>query len=138
MGDAMIKRNPPPAPPRAPCVRGLFAVLPAIIALSSLNTGCSGCSDGGGGKDTDTDTGSDGDSDADSDSDGDTDSDADSDGDTDKDTMPEGFVPDAGPWDWEDLPEAGDCEAGCEQLTFTVEVRPGEGADRGSMCTYND
>ncbi len=65
----------------------------------------------------DTDTG------ADTDTDSDTDADTDSDSDSDTDP-PDGFFPDAGPWDWEYLPDAGDCgQEGCRQLTF------GDGVD---------
>ena len=78
--------------------------------------GCSGCTDGHATSDAGTDTSTD----ADTDTDGDTDADTD----TDTVTLPEGFVPDAGPWDWEDLPDAGDCgQDGCRQLTFTDEVK---------------
>ena len=105
-----------------------------LMLACVLLSGCSGCSNGGGGT-PDTDTGADGDSDADSD----TDTDSDSDGDTDTDTMPEGFVPDAGPWDWEDLPDAGDCpQEGCRQLTFADEVRVLEWDVWGSVLSYND
>jgi len=45
--------------------------------------------------------------------------DSDTDSNTETDTMPEGFVGDAGPWEWTDFPDAGDCDVeGCKQLTF--------------------
>lgn len=97
--------------------------------------GCSGCTDGHGASNAGTDT-----STTDVDSDTDADSDTDTDTDTDSDTdLPDGFVPDAGPWDWEALPDAGDCgQDGCRQLTF------GDGVDFlewdvwGSLLTYSD
>jgi hypothetical protein len=91
-------------------------------------SGCSGCTDGHGASDAGTDT---------STADGDTDTD--SDGDTDTDTLPEGFVPDAGPWDWEDLPDAGDCgQPGCRQLTFTDEVDVLEWDVWGNLLAFTD
>ena len=89
-----------------------------VVILALLLNGCSGCSSNGSAKDagTDTGTGTGGDTDTDTDSDSDTDTDTD----TDSDTTPEGFLPDAGPWDWTDLPDSGDCgQVGCKQLTFT-------------------
>jgi len=122
-----------------PAARPLMLVLELMLIVSSVPivsmlSGCSGCSDGHGAADAGTDTSTDGDTDTD------TDSDTDSDTDTDTDTgLPEGFVPDAGPWDWEDLPDAGDCgQDGCRQLTF------GDGVDFlewdvwGSLLTYSD
>ena len=85
------------------------------------------------------DAGTDADTDTDSDTDSDTDTDTGSDAGTDTDTMPEGFVADAGPWDWEDLPDAGDCGVeGCRQLTFTDEVRQLEWDVWGDLLAYND
>ncbi len=91
-----------------------------LLVLSLLFSGCSGCSDGGG-------AAADGGADTSSDTDTDTDTDTDSDSDTDTDSdpyPPDWFIPDAGPWEWEDLPDAGDCDQeGCRQLTF------GDGVD---------
>jgi hypothetical protein len=60
----------------------------SLLLIACLLSGCSGCTDGHGATDAGTDT---------STADGDTDTDADGDTDTDTDTLPEGFVPDAGP-----------------------------------------
>lgn len=93
--------------------------------------GCSGCTDGHGAADAGTDTSTDADTDTDVDSDSDTD--------TDTDTLPEGFVPDAGPWDWEDLPDAGDCgQEGCRLLTFTDEVDVLEWDVWGDLMVFTD
>ena len=85
-----------------------------LLVAFSILMGCSSCSsNGGSGPDAGTDTGTG--------TGGDTDTDADIDTDTDTDT--DTFVSDAGPWDWTDLPDSGDCGPGCAQLTYSHEVR---------------
>ena len=102
-----------------------------LLVAFSILMGCSSCSNGSGsGPDSGTDTGTDGDTDTDTDSDSDTDSDT--------ATVPEGFVPDAGPWDWTDLPNASDCGADCVQLTYTDEVRVLEWDVWGNLLSFND
>ena len=96
------------------------------FAAALVSTACSSCSDNGDAADAGVDAGSDSDTDTDADMDTDADTDTDTDSDTDSDTdtgTEEGFVPDAGPWNWEDLPDAGDCGVdGCEQLSFGVSI----------------
>jgi beta propeller repeat protein len=110
--------------------RRLRSSVPGTLAIALiLPAACSDDADGG------MDAGADTDSDADTD----TDSDTGSDPGTDTDTMPEGFVADAGPWVWEDLPDAGDCGAeGCRQLTFTEGVRQLEWDVGDDLLVYND
>ncbi len=112
-----------------PCAAALVALLFLALFFSSCSNGSGSGPDAG----TDTGTGTGGDTDADSDSDTDTDTDTDTDMDTD------GFVADAGPWDWTELPDAGDCGAiGCRQLTFTNEVRVLEWDVWGNLLSYSD
>ena len=107
-------------------------VFAALAATAGLLQACSSCSSGGGAGDAGMDAGPDTDADSDSDSDGDADG-------GDSDTLPEGFVPDAGPWIWEDLPDAGDCGVeGCRQLTFGDEVRVLEWDVWGNLIAYNE
>lgn len=95
------------------------SIILILLITAAWQPGCSGCSNGNGATaDGGTDTST-------TDGDTDTDTDSDTDSDTDTDTgVPDWFVPDAGPWEWEDLPDAGDCgQEGCRQLTF------GDGVD---------
>jgi hypothetical protein len=81
--------------------------IPTIIALLVL----AGCNNGGGASpDGSTDTGT-------------TDADADSDGDGDSDSDTDTWITDAGPWDWEPLPEMEDCGLRCQRLTGAGEVQ---------------
>ncbi len=87
-----------------------------LLFTFSILMGCSSCSNGSGSSpDAGTDTGTG--------TSGDTDSDTDSDIDTDTDTDTDTFISDAGPWEWTDLPDSGDCGADCVQLTYSDEVR---------------
>ena len=82
-----------------------------ILALLTLLF-LAGCNNGNGAApDGSTDTGT-GDADADSDSD--------SDSDTDTNTLP--YITDAGPWDWEPLPEMEDCGSWCRRITSEPDV----------------
>jgi hypothetical protein len=83
-----------------------------VLALLVLAVSI-GCNNGGGASpDGSTDTGTtDADADADSDGDGDSDSDTDT------------WITDAGPWDWEPLPEMEDCGLRCQRLTGAGEVQ---------------
>ncbi len=103
--------------------------LAVFCVLLLLLSACSSCSSNGSGSGPDGGTGSDTDTDADSDTDTDTD--------TDSDTGP--YVTDAGPWDWQDNPDAGeDCGPGCEQVTFTDKVRAGEWDVWGELVVLSD
>jgi hypothetical protein len=80
-----------------------------VLALLVLAVSI-GCNNGNGSSpDGSTDTGT---SDADADSDGDGDSDSDTDT----------WITDAGPWDWEPLPEMEDCGPRCRRITSQPDV----------------
>jgi hypothetical protein len=81
--------------------------IPTIIALLVL----AGCNNGGGASpDGSTDTGT-------------TDADADSDADSDTDTDSLPYITDAGPWDWEPLPEMDGCGPRCRRITSEPDVQ---------------
>jgi beta propeller repeat protein len=100
----------------------------SIFSLLFLLPCCSSCSSGDGSK---ADSGQNTDTDTDTDTDNDTDIDTDTDTDTD-------IISDAGPWDWEDLPQGEDCGTGCAQLTFTKTVDMLEWDVWGSLLAYTD
>jgi hypothetical protein len=108
----------------------------SILSLLFLLPFYSSCSGGDGSKtDSGQDTSSDTDTDTETDTETDTDTGSDTDTDIDTDTI---IVSDAGPWDWEDLPEGEDCGAGCKQLTFTKNVRWEEWDVWGDLIVFQD
>jgi beta propeller repeat protein len=112
------------------------ALLASLLLAASLSS-CSSCSGDSHATDSGLDDGTGTDTDADTDTDSDTGADSDTDSNT--DTMPEGFVPDAGPWDWTELPDAGDCGVdGCRQLTFSDSVDALEWDVWDSLLAYDD
>ncbi len=103
--------------------------LTLLCLVSWLLLGCTSCSENG-----NNDTGT---VDSDTDSDSDTDTDSDTDADTETETVTT-QISDAGPWDWEDLPESEDCGPACEQLTFGEVVRSQEWDVWADLLTYKD
>jgi hypothetical protein len=89
-------------------MRRLMVVIGFMCFIQSACSSCSG--DNNNAHDAGPDTSADTDTDTDTDTDADTDTDSDT-------------ISDAGPWEWTDLPTGEDCGDGCEQLTYTDEVR---------------
>ena len=86
-----------------------MTTIDTVLALVTLLV-LAGCDNGDGAwSDRSTDTGT-------SDADGD----GDSDSETDTDSLP--YITDAGPWDWEPLPEMEDCGPRCRQITAEPDV----------------